>query len=472
MEGRGEEDSLDSGRAAPLPGGQVAAPGWAFVAASAPEVAQPLLGVVRGSGRGGGRRGSGGGGPSTAGGCPPAEGPQPKRVLAPGVTQEGVHPHGAVSGVVSGAVRGAGTSGFEIMVPRPASSLGAHGDVTADGGVYVERRPKGDAREYEWARPAIAPRGRDGVSHDGTPLSSSRRADVSGHCGDEDGGVIPPPPLLRDGGGGASVAWHESMDDEGRNDGVLASCTPGDTASRGCVPWGSQVGGDDAVVIGTHGQGALPPPTSPGNAESLTAMLASGFSCLGPRARPPPLGMPPRGPVSLDASPGGGDAPQAALPSPHLLPPSPASFTSSYESLSAEAALRRVAAAGANTTSPTVSTGGGDGSATPGKGGPGSPVFLETATASPLSSNGGGMGMGMARGADDLHGGVLRPHASGGPQPRARTRSPARMTRTSSGGWADASPKSPQAAVAPSATTTATTDREADGAVLKSLLTP
>ena len=126
------------------------------------------------------------------------------------------------------------------MVPRPASSLGGYGDTLVDGGVYVERRPKGDTREYEWARPAIAPRGRDGVSHDGTPLSSSRLADVSSHGGDEDGGVIPPPPL-RDGGGGASVAWHDSRDDEGRSDGVLASCTletrRRGAACRGAARW-------------------------------------------------------------------------------------------------------------------------------------------------------------------------------------------------------------------------------------------
>ena len=443
MEGRQEEHSV------PLSGGHSAVPGWAFVAAATPEVPQPLLGVVRGPGRGGGGQGRGSSGPRNSG-APPGSGPsdtgpQPKRVLAPGVTHGGGQPHGAGPGAVGGATGGHQVNSYSLMVPRPASSLGAPGDVI-DGGVYVERRPKGDAKEYEWARPAIAPRGRDGVSHDGTPLSSSRLGDMAGRGGDEDGGVIPPPPLLRDGGGGASVAWHESREYGAGDDGVLASCAPGDTASRGCVPWGTQVAGDDAVVIGPH---APPPPTSPGGAESLTALLASGFSCLGPRARPPPLGTPPRSPGSFDTSPVLGDAPQAAqspLQSPHSMPSSPAlsrsaSFTSSYESLSAEAALRRVAiAAGGQNTSPTGSTGGGDGSATPSKGGPGSPVFLDTATASPTSSNGGSM----ARGADDLHAGVLRPHASGGPQPRARTRSPVRLSRSNSGGWADASPKSPQ----------------------------
>ena len=490
MEHRGDGDHHNRAAAAPQQGGHVATPGWAFVAAAAPEVAQPLLGVVRGPGRGGGGRQGGVPRSETPGSGPNPAVPQPKRVLAPGVAHNGVQPHGAGPGAVGGASGGQQTNSYSLMVPRPASSLGAPGDVITDGGVYVERRPKGDAKEYEWARPAIAPRGRDGVNHDGTPLSSSRLADISGHGGDEDGGVIPPPPLLRDGGGGASVAWHEGREYGAGDDGMLASCAPGDTASRGCVPWGSQGAGDDAVVIAPP---VPPPPASPGGTESLTALLASGFSCLGARARPPVLGTPPRSPGSFDTSTVPGEALQAVqspLQSPHSMPSSPAlsrsaSFTSSYESLSAEAALRRVAiAAGGANTSPTGSTGGGDGSATPNKGGPGSPVFLDTATASPTSSNGGIMGV--ARGAvDDLHAGILRPHASGGPQPRARTRSPARLSRSNGGGWADASPKSPQSPLtsplpgslsdvcltSPRTSSTAS-DRESVGAALKSLLTP
>ena len=482
MEQADGERGQNSGGASHPVSGQTPAPGWAFAASAAPEAQPQLLGVVRGPARAGGGRGSLGPSRAVASSAPPASGPQPKRVLAPGVSHGGGQAQGVGHGAAAGPLGGDGqVNSYALMVPRPASSLGTLGGDVADTGAYVERRPKGDAREYEWARPAIAPRGRDGISHDGTPLVGSRPPlDVSGHGADEDGGVIPPPPLtLRDGSGGAAAG----------DDGVLASCTTGSgdaQASRGCVPWSGQGAGDDAAVVITSQAGSqLQPTTSGGSAstDSLTALLASGFSCLGPRARPPSLSTPPGGGGDFTAV----DAAPAPSMSPHSLPYSPAlsrspPFTSSYESLTAEAALLRVTAAApaSANSSPTGANwdAAGGGSATPGKAAGGSPVFLDTATASPTSSNGGGGLLGSGRGGgglEELHAGILRPPQ---PQARSRTRSPVRIpgrnSSGGSGGWANAGLKGQHTSAGESSPPPATTvsDREAVGAALKSLLTP
>jgi len=289
---------------------------------------------------------------------------------------------------------------------------------------------------------------------------------------DEDGGIVPPPPLPH-----VAVAGEQTESRAGcvttQPNGLLATCAGPEesgaevaatTASlRNCnLGWSPSSASATQQPTESPAAAPLPPwaepvlPCSPlrtsaepqgtgageasgqsASSDALTTMLVSGFGCLG---RPPKTQ---HGVTSEPSLPGdtANDVPAAGGllvglsavrgdPASPTLSPS-ASFTSSYESLSAEAVLfkqRRPSTSGSagDSESPHNTS-----KALPGTGTHGD-FFLHTATASPRtpgaepSPGAGGTGGGI--GVDDLHTGVLRPHGSGpkSGRDRSRTRSPLR----------------------------------------------